>query len=100
MNFEQLIASINPDIHRNLKRAIEIGKWPDGRLLDTEQRALCMQAVIAYEKALPETERVGYIDRGSKAPGAVCDDDHHDHDHDADAPQPLQFRDQAGVAGK
>ncbi|HUH37886.1 MAG TPA: DUF1315 family protein [Spongiibacteraceae bacterium] len=98
MNFEQLIASIDPDIHRNLKRAIEIGKWPDGRALSAEQRALCMQAVIAYERALPETERVGYIDRGSKAPGAMCDDDHHD--QDPDTPQPLQFRDQTGAAGQ
>lgn len=77
MEFEQLIAHINPEIHRNLQRAIETGRWPDGRRLSDEQRALSLQAVIAYEQRnLAETERTGYIDRGSKAEGELCDDDH------------------------
>ena len=77
MNFEQIIASITPDIYRNLKRAIEIGKWPDGRSLTPEQRELSLQAVIVYEaKHVPESERTGFIDRGSKQEGEVCGDDH------------------------
>ncbi len=77
MQFEQLIATITPDIHANLRRAIEIGKWPDGRALTAEQRELCLQAVIAYEaKHVPEQERTGFIDRGSKAEGEQCGDDH------------------------
>lgn len=81
MQFHQLIDSITPEIHANLKQAIEIGKWPDGRSLTPEQRELCMQAIIAYEaKHVPETERTGFIDRGSKAEGEVCGDDHHDGD--------------------
>lgn len=84
MEFEQLIAHITPDIHRSLQRAIEIGRWPDGRRLTDEQRALSLQAVIAYEQRnLPETERTGYIDRGSKAEGEMCDDEH---DHAAESP--------------
>lgn len=83
MNFQQLIERIDPHTHRSLKRAVEIGRWPDGRVLSAEQRALCLQAIIAYETRLPETERVGYIDRGKKAQGEVCDDH--------DDPQPLQF---------
>lgn len=80
MEFQRLIDSINPEIHRNLLRAIEIGKWPDGRALTAEQRELCLQAVIAYEaKHVTETERTGFIDRGSKAEGELCDDDR-DHD--------------------
>ncbi len=83
MDFEQLISNITPDIHRSLRRAVEIGKWPDGRSLSDEQRALCMEAVIAYEaRHVDETERVGYIDRGSKAEGDTCSD--HDHDHNND----------------
>jgi len=73
MNFEQLLVSINPDIYENLKRAVELGKWPDGRVLTREQRELSLQAVIAYEtRHLPEEERSGYIppkkQDGSKTP--------------------------------
>lgn len=91
MNYQQLIASLTPDIHASFKRAIEIGRWPDGRRLSDEQRALCMEAVIAYETAhIGETERVGYIDRGKKAEGEVCDShEHADHDHE---PQLLQWK--------
>ena len=75
MNYEQLIDNINPDIHAALKRAIEIGKWPDGRVLSQKQKEICMQAVITYEqKSVAELDRVGYIDRGSKSEGEQCDD--------------------------
>jgi len=88
MQFQQLIETITPEIYANLKTAIEIGKWPDGRMLTGEQRELCLQAVIAYElKNIPEAERTGYIDRGSKAGGEVCDDDH---DHDDE--QPIKWK--------
>lgn len=87
MNLQHLIDHITPDIHANLKRAVEIGKWPDGRALTAEQRELCLQAVIVYEaRHLEEHERVGYIDRGHKEEGEVCDD----HDHGAE--QPLKWR--------
>jgi uncharacterized protein YeaC (DUF1315 family) len=86
MNFQELLKSITPEAYQNLKLAVEIGKWPDGRVLSAEQRELCLQAVIAYEqKNLAEHERTGYIDRGSKAEGEVCDDDHQ---HE----QPLKWR--------
>ncbi|EEF23830.1 conserved hypothetical protein [Ricinus communis] len=92
MDYQQLIANITPDVHASLKRAVEIGRWPDGRRLTDEQRALCMEAVIAYEAAhVGETDRVGYIDRGSKAEGEVCGDDDHDH-ADHHEPQPLQWK--------
>jgi uncharacterized protein len=74
MDFENLIAQITPDIHQNLRRAIELGKWPDGRALSQEQKELTMQALISYEsKHLTDTDRVGYIDRGPKAEGELCD---------------------------
>ncbi len=73
MDYEQLISGMTPDIHAALKRAVEIGKWPDGRLLSADQRALCMEAVINYEhRHLPEQDRVGYIDRGDKREGETC----------------------------
>lgn len=93
MDYQHLIANITPDIHASLKRAIEIGRWPDGRSLSAEQRALCMEAVIAYEAAnLAHTERVGYIDRGRKSEGEVCDSHDHTDADDHDQPQPLQWK--------
>lgn len=76
MDFEKLINNITPDIHASLKRAVEIGKWPDGRRLTLEQKELCMEAVINYEQRfVDEHERVGYIDRGKKDEGEMCDDE-------------------------
>lgn len=78
MNVQQLLNNITPDIYKNLKRAIELGKWPDGNKISTEQRQLCMQAVIAYEhKHLAPEEHTGYI---PPEPHTYCGDDH-DHDH-------------------
>lgn len=62
MNLQQLLDNITPDIYQNLKRAVELGKWPDGNPISAEQRQLCMQAMIAYEtKHFPPEQRTGYI---------------------------------------
>lgn len=61
-DFQQVVARLTPDIYHNFRRAVELGKWPDGRVLTEEQRETCMQAVIAYEHLhLPEEERTGYV---------------------------------------
>ena len=85
MQFDDLINTITPDVYQKLKRAVELGKWPDGVRLTKEQREQCMQAVIAYDaKYLSEDERIGHIDKGPKEEGEVCESDDHDADHDAD----------------
>ncbi len=62
MDFQQLLQSITPDTYAALRRAVELGKWPNGDRLTREQRELCMQAVIAYDaRNKPEAERVGHI---------------------------------------
>ena len=87
LDYDQVIAQLNPEIYQNFKRAIEIGKWPDGRVVSDEQKAHCMAAVIAYEqKFVSEDERTGYIDRGSKAEGEMCDDQ-----PDPNAENPLKW---------
>ena len=74
MDYQQLIDSMSPEIYRNLKCALELGKWPDGKTLTQEQRHNTMQAVIAWgEKHLPQNEQVGYIDKGRKS--SKTDDD-------------------------
>ena len=74
MDYQQLIKTMTPAIYQGLKRAVEVGKWPDGRRLTPQQRRETLQAVIAWgELHLPENERVGFIDKGSKA-GETCDE--------------------------
>ncbi|MEM1154696.1 MAG: DUF1315 family protein [Pseudomonadota bacterium] len=74
MNYLDLVENMTPEIYKNLKRSVEVGKWPDGSALTREQRTTALQAVIAWGKLhLPEDEQVGFIDRGDKA-GEACDD--------------------------
>lgn len=73
MDYQQLIASMTPETYHSLRRAVELGKWPDGNPLTREQRESAMQAVIAWgEKHLDATQRIGYIDKGRKE-GDSCD---------------------------
>ncbi|MCA6064902.1 YeaC family protein [Thalassolituus marinus] len=77
MTLEELIKAMTPEIYQNMRSAIELGRWPDGRKLDEEQRALCMEAVIYYEQLndLPASERVGYMEDACKSEGKHGDDD-------------------------
>lgn len=73
-SLQDILAMMNPEVHMNLKTAVELGRWPDGRKLSPEQLEYCLQAIIAYEQeSLPEEQRIGYIDRtGLKK--TECDD--------------------------
>ena len=74
MDYTQMIEGMSLEIYQSLKRSVELGKWPDGKRLTTDQRENAMQAIIAWgEKHLGETERVGFIDKGHKE-GDTCDD--------------------------
>lgn len=67
-SFEDLVATMTPEICDNMRRAVELGKWPDGRALSREQRELCMQAVLAWEvQNLPEDQRTGYMEQACKS---------------------------------
>lgn len=68
MTYEELIERLDPAVYQSLRRAVELGKWPDGRALSEEQRSICMEAVIYYENKhdTPDVERVGFIDRERK----------------------------------
>jgi len=74
MEYGELVKQLTPELVATFKRALELGRWPDGRSLTQEQRESCLQAVIAFDaNNLPEQERVGYINRRHKA-GGECDD--------------------------
>lgn len=73
MDYLQVIESLSPDIYKRLQRAVELGKWPDGRMLTQEQRANAMQAIIAWgERHLAEGERTGFIEKKPSADD-TCD---------------------------
>ena len=86
MDYQQLLKNLTPDIYQSLKRAVELGKWPNGERLTAEQRETCLQAVIAWDTLhKPEEERVGYIHTKK-----------HDHcgsdgDDKPDQPRPLKW---------
>ena len=70
MNYQDLLRQITPELYATFKRALERGRWPDGREMTADQREHCLQAIIAYDELhKPESERVGYIDRGKKSAG-------------------------------
>ncbi len=80
----RMLQVLNPEIVDRLRKAVELGKWPDGQRLTREQVSTCLQAVIAWEaKHLPEQERSGYIAKEEKE-GEVCDTPH---DHE----KPIKF---------
>ena len=63
MNIEKILEAMSPEIYQKFKTAIELGKWADGKVLTSEQKETCMQAVIAYEhKNLDESQRIGFIE--------------------------------------
>ncbi|MEW5248961.1 YeaC family protein [Microbulbifer sp. 2201CG32-9] len=62
MSFETLLNSLSPQVIGSLKRAIELGKWPDGRVLTDVQRRRCGEAVSAWEQRnLPPESRTGFV---------------------------------------
>lgn len=62
MSFEELLRNLNPQVIGSLKRAIELGKWPNGVAITAEQRRLCAEAVANWERAhLPAEAHVGRV---------------------------------------
>lgn len=85
MELDDILRLVTPEVHAALRTAVETGRWADGNTLTREQRELCLQALIAWEaRHLAPEQRVGHIDRGSKAEGARCD-------APPGAPEPVRF---------
>lgn len=47
--FLQAIRLMPEEVYEQLKTAVELGKWPDGKLLTDEQKATSLQAVMAWQ---------------------------------------------------
>ncbi len=71
-DFRSAVGGLDRATYENLRRALALGRWPDGRPLEPRQREICMEAVLTWEADhLPPEARTGYIDRGAcaDAPG-------------------------------
>ena len=68
MNLDELIASMTPEIYKNMKDALELGRWGDGRNMTPEQKEFSIEAMIRYEHlaGISETDRIGYVDTTKK----------------------------------
>lgn len=75
MKFEDVAKRLDPEIYQRFKTALELGKWPDGRELSKEQKEICLQAIIMFEaqQEMPESERVGYIDKSKRKKNSEAD---------------------------
>lgn len=57
MQVEHLVAAMTPQIYDNLRRAVETGKWPDGKALSAEQKENSMQAVLLYQARFEQSDQ-------------------------------------------
>lgn len=98
LDLQSLLDNITPAVYEALKRAVELGKWPNGARLTAAQRESCLQAVIYYdERHKPEQQRVGYIHREEHEHCSSDGDKQHDHDGNRwSEEQLLVFRDMLG----
>lgn len=61
-SLEDLLQILNPQVVGSLKRAIELGKWPNGVALTEDQKSLCGEAVAQWEmRHMDPQSRVGYV---------------------------------------
>ena len=84
-DYLESIQHMDRGLYDRLLESLATGRWPDGRPVTEVQRQHAMQAVITWgELHLPSDERVGFIDKGSKA------------GEDCDAPAPLKWETRRG----
>ena len=81
-DFRSAAATLDRPSYENLRRALALGRWPDGRRLDERQRQICLEAVVAWEAIhLPPEARTGHLERGACA----------DTSAEPDAPTPVRI---------
>lgn len=62
-DFVTAAAKLDRATYENLRRALALGRWPDGRRLEPRQREICMETVALWEAAhLPPEQRTGYVE--------------------------------------
>ncbi|WP_438862537.1 YeaC family protein [Neptunicella sp.] len=65
MSMQTLVNAMSPEIYQRLLQAVETGKWPDGTVLNEEQRENSLQAVMLYQaKVLKSDEHMSIGEDG------------------------------------
>lgn len=49
MEIEDIIEGMTEDVYQRLATAVELGKWPDGVALTSEQKENCLQLVMLWQ---------------------------------------------------
>ncbi|MGC6386981.1 YeaC family protein [Ewingella sp. S1.OA.A_B6] len=49
MEINELVGVMTPEIYQRLSQAVELGKWPDGVALTSEQKDNSLQMVMLYQ---------------------------------------------------
>lgn len=49
MEIEQIIDGMTEGVYQRLATAVELGKWPDGVALTSEQKENCLQLVMLWQ---------------------------------------------------
>lgn len=76
-DFATAAKALTPELISRFRRALELGKWPDGSVLSKDQKALILESLILAEaeQGIPEEMRTGYIDRSRPEKGKGQDED-------------------------
>lgn len=71
-----LASKLTPATYQQLRTALELGQWEDGRKLTVEQKENSLQLIIAYDEMHnKEEQRVGYVAKPKKKEPCGGDDD-------------------------
>lgn len=49
MNIVHLVENMSKEMYLRLKYAVETGKWPEGTVVEIEQKETALQIVMAYQ---------------------------------------------------
>jgi len=49
MNIDEIVSNMTPEIYQRLATAVELGKWPDGVALTSEQKENSLQLVMLWQ---------------------------------------------------
>jgi hypothetical protein len=49
VEIEDIIEGMTEDVYQRLATAVELGKWPDGVALTSEQKENCLQLVMLWQ---------------------------------------------------
>ena len=58
MDIIQLVNGLSEDMYLRLKAAVETGKWPEGTVVDDEQRESAMHIVMAYQSKILKSDQI------------------------------------------